>query len=469
MDESVGNQDDDSTDVNKHSGPPVVEVVSDGDAILDVTFNTSKETLKLAKKAAQLLSARKPATATARILKPQVSVAYRVKVTVLKQHSVYFQNLLSDTRFIEGRMVVEALEKLSLRGIKPEDADVADLPWLKIVDDDEATRSAGRDAAFGDLLRMLHGVGTVARTQNVHSVAVLTVLADRFDCLPPISKYIFGRLQFKWTPDRRIARDGERATSAQEETVRQKILVSWLLNRPPTFHASTRELIMTGSRRWSYQEPESSVPRAIWWDLQDDIERELQFRRDCILTTIASVPSHFLKLYTSRTRQCRLGYDSSAACDSYQLGEMVKFLTRSHLLYLVDFSPSSMDQVPDTAVQDISEIISALKQCSSYQIDKNHTNCGLRTCMLPTLQYIEACLGQHCIGLTHQTWAKDRESASWFVEVETAEKKGVTKKPFRFTRAMSGDPRLRFPDALGSANLARSVFTASSWDWTPEE
>ncbi|KAH8906589.1 hypothetical protein BR93DRAFT_927432 [Coniochaeta sp. PMI_546] len=474
MDESGGTQDDDSTDLSRQPGPRIVPVVPDGDVILDVTFNTSKETLKLARKAAQSVSARKPASGNAPLLRPQVRVAYRVKLAVLRQHSVYFENLLSDTRFVEGRTVTEAFEKLSLHGTKAEDAEPADLPWVKIVDDDEATRSAGRDAIFGDLLKILHGVENAVKVPtSMHYVAVLTVLADRFVCLPPVSRYLFSKVQFKW-PAERVRpsgrdRDGDRVSAAHEENLRQKILVAWLLNRPPNFHAATRDLIMTGSIRWSpYPDLDSSTERATWWDLQDDIERELQYRRECILNTIASVISHFLKLYTSRNRQCRLGYDSSAACDSYQLGEMIRFLTSRRLLYLVDFSPLSIDQVPDSAGMDISEILATLKQCSSYQIDKNHTNCGLRTRMLPIVEYIEACLGQYCVGLVRQSWAKDRDSASWVAEAEAAEREGK-KKPFRLTRAATGDPRLRFADALGRAHLGRALFTASSWDWTPEE
>jgi hypothetical protein len=276
MDESGGTQDDDSTDVSKKSGPPLIAIAPDGDVILDVTFNTSRETLKLAKKAAQSFPARKPASGNGPVLKPQVRVAYRVKLAVLKQHSVYFENLLSDARFVEGRTVTEAFEKLSLHGIKAEDAAPADLPWVKIVDDDEATRSAGREAAFGDLLRILHGIENAVKVPiSMHYVAVLTVLADRFACLPPVSRYLFSKVQFKWPAEkvRSIGRDGDRVAAAHEENTRQKILVAWLLNRPPNFHAATRDLIMTGSIRWSpYPEFEASAERATWWDLQDDIE-----------------------------------------------------------------------------------------------------------------------------------------------------------------------------------------------------
>jgi len=147
---------------------------------------------------------------------------------------------------------------------------------------------------------------------------------------------------------------------------------------------------------------------------------------------------------------------------------MIRFLTKAQLLFLVDFSPASFDQVSDTAVRDISDLLSVLRECPSYQIDRNHTNCGLRIRMLPILEYIEACLGQYCVGLVRQSWATDREAASWVTEAEAAGD-GNNNKIFRFTREMSGDPRLRFPDAMGSAKLARTLFTSPGWDWTPDD
>jgi hypothetical protein len=275
MDESGGTPDDDSTDVSRQSGPPVINIVADGDVILDVTFNNSRETLRQARKAAQSFSARKPATGSVGTLNPQVRVAYRVRLGALTQHSVYFENLLADTRFVEGRAIIEALEKLSVHGIEAKDAKPSDLPWVKIVDDDEATRSAGREVVFEDLLRILHGVeNTIKGPAGMQYVAVMTVLADRFVCLPAVSRHLFSKGQFKWPAEkvRPLAREDDRVL-AHEENLRQKVLVAWLLNRPPNFHAATRDLILKGSGRWNpYHEPETSRERAAWWDLQDGIE-----------------------------------------------------------------------------------------------------------------------------------------------------------------------------------------------------
>ena len=187
------------------------------------------------------------------------------------------------------------------------------------------------------------------------------------------------------------------------------------------------------------------------------------------MNTIASTLQHFLRLYTSRNRQCKLGYDSSAACDSYQLGEMIKFLTSRHLLYLVDFSPASVDWVPDSALVDISHILATLKKCPSYQIDKNHTNCGLRTRILPIAEYIQTMLSSNVVAISRAAWKKDRASTSWIPTQEDQIGRDGGEGAFRFTRSTAGDQRLRYEGAMAADRLARQLFTARSWDWTPED
>lgn len=74
---------------------------------------------------------------------------------------------------------------------------------------------------------------------------------------------------------------------------------------------------------------------------------------------------------------CQLGYDSSPACDSYQLGQMLKFFSSKKLLFLVDYSATSFETVPDFGTTDINHIISLLSQAPSYQIDRHHTNVSI--------------------------------------------------------------------------------------------
>lgn len=374
----------------------------------------------------------------------------------------------------------------------------------------------------------------------------------------------------KWPPTpTRITKDqdGHALTLAGEELLRQKILVSWLLDFPLKFQAATREFVMYGSRRWGLgalpeeQEEEGGDGmeageygenrfKARWWELPDSLEEELSYRRNSLLSVLASIPRHFLRLYIVRPpqtrsittssagigasftsnaasalqaaaqgRQCKLGYESSASCDSYQLGEMIRFLCTKGLFSLVDFSPMSFDRAinqydggenplakvdagngPGTGVvfgppkpcspgggrgpgtdtglggistMEISHFISILRQCPSYQIDRHHTNCGLRTRMLPVLDYVQAMLSSEIIAIKRGEWEKRREEVSWVSlaqgqdDDDNGRDKG--KRVFKFTRSLAADPRMRYNSTLGTSKMAMELFLADEWDWTAEE
>lgn len=135
----------------------------------------------------------------------------------------------------------------------------------------------------------------------------------------------------------------------------------------------------------------------------------------------------------------------------------------------VDFSPNSLDLVPDLAVMDLAHILATLKHCPSYQIDKNHTNCGLRNRIIPIADFIQALLSSKVVAIRRHQWKADRRSESWLLAAESEEQKhDDEEKVFRFTRSMSGDPRLRHENAMGADRLARDLFLAKSWDWTPD-
>ncbi|KAI1494301.1 hypothetical protein F5X96DRAFT_11329 [Biscogniauxia mediterranea] len=500
--------------------PEVINIVETGDLILDATFENSKTTLRSARRSLPRMPASSssssplpPATADPP-LRARVRLGFRVSLAVLRRQSAYFDRLLGDARFREGRAVDAALSALAARGVAPGAADPADLPWVAVHDDDEATLYARREVVFADLLRVLHGreasgargttpAAAAAAAVTMQYVTTLAVLADRFDCTAAVGRYVGGAgLKFKWpvTSKRPLGSSGTKdeallgpvMSKTMENILRQKILVSWLLNQPGKFQEATKELIMNGSCRWSsFGEEEggdTGADAATWWYLQDGLEEELQYRRHCILNTIASVQQHFLALYASRgpgaQRQCKLGYDSSAACDSYQLGEMVKFLVHKRLLFLADYSPASLDALPDAALLPVDALLAALRQCPAYQVDKNHANCGLRTRLLPILDFIQALLSANSVPLARAAWKANRQAAAWMPPApgQGADRNrragvrggghddgGDDSRPFRFTRSMAGDQRLRFENAMGADKFAREVFTATSWDWTAED
>jgi hypothetical protein len=244
-----------------------------------------------------------------------------------------------------------------------------------------------------------------------------------------------------------------------EETMRQRVLFSWLLEDRLKFAAYTKDLVLRGSVRWrSEDDVDEKLHQALWWNLPDDLEDELQYRRSAILHTLFSLQTHFLGLYTSKDRQCKLFYDSSAACDSFQLGEMIKFFVGKGLL--VYTSPlSATDDMPDAYAGDIEMLMKELRQCPAYQYDKNHAHCGLRTRLLPILDFVQAVLALG-VGIDHVGWRANRVGTSW-QDVQDP-------KEFRFTRSISGDPRLKVDGLMTSSPLAKNLFTACRWDWTPE-
>lgn len=272
--------------------PKVITVAPNGDILLDVTFETSKATLKAARAALpKPRPAQRDPPAPQPLLKPRVRLAYRVDLSTLKKHSRYFTNLLTDTRFQEARDIQSRFRDLSLRNEKPADVDSDQLPRVLIVDDDEATRSAGREDVFRDLLRILHGGGITTRPVTMLYVATMAVMADRFDCTPAVSRYLTTGLKFKWpaTPQPKPSAEVEGMASLTvpgEEILRQKALVSWLLDHPLKFQAATRELVLYGSHAWAAvgdedgdgaglepaKQPDSSRRDALWWYLPSELE-----------------------------------------------------------------------------------------------------------------------------------------------------------------------------------------------------
>ena len=197
-----------------------------------------------------------------------------------------------------------------------------------------------------------------------------------------------------------------------------------------------------------------------------DRTEELYYRRQCIMNTITDLQAHFLRVYGAleddaernrpqtkhsmimtavssnvRPFQCRWGFDNSKACDSFHLGEMVRFFTmRSKTIFigstLIDpgYDNSSdgeedgddhdgredenhlnvtlgdekkqhqdgFDRTASVTSTDLLSITSSLRQIPDYQIDNNHTGCGIRRRLLPVLDCIDGFVGHRraLIGLT---------------------------------------------------------------------
>ena len=129
---------------------PLLDIRSTGDLVLDVSFkNTAECTKSIPKDALRELRSKKSPLPSPRIL-------YRVRLETLKRHSEYFRTLLTPP-FAEGVLVEETLSRLSKSNRNLTEIEAEQLPRVKIVDEDTATKTVGRELIFRDLLLVIHG------------------------------------------------------------------------------------------------------------------------------------------------------------------------------------------------------------------------------------------------------------------------------------------------------------------------
>ncbi|QSZ35015.1 hypothetical protein DSL72_007877 [Monilinia vaccinii-corymbosi] len=448
----------------------VLDIVNGGDVVLEVVFeNTKACTKSIPKETIERLRISKTPFPSARVF-------YRVRLDVLKRNSKYFEHLLGSDTFGEGRAISAKFAELYLSGKDPSKLPAAELPRIQITDEDDATRTIGRETVFRDVLKIIHDIEHSSKVITLLYMAILVVMADKYDCMAKITRYIAGKLSnFRYPPT---------LDKTTEEVVRQKILIFYHTNQALRLATATKELIIRGSSRWSIYDEADSNFLAAWWDLPEDLEAELSYRRSRIILTISTLQTYFLSLYTSRTLQCKLGYDSSPACDSFQLGEMVKFLTKKNLLSLIPFqavSPEDPEFIwPEAYTGDIEQLLTLLRQCPSYQIDKNHGHCGLRSKLLPALDYIKDCLDGG-VGIKVQLWKTERSTQTWIPHSSTDNRS--TRKVFAVGGKAVGDENqeklfdfknLSREDlmlggrALGVERAAKKLFLAEKWNWVRE-
>lgn len=239
---------------------PFVEIKPTGDVLLDVTFDNSKS---LSRFTPSPPSSLRPAILLRNTRSCNSRTIFRVHLDTLKGSSKYFRLLLGSSLFAEGSNIFAAHTSLEAIGILPADAKALDLPRISITDDDDATRIAGREVIFEDLLWILHG-SDIKNRPSILYLTMLAVMADRFDCTQVIGNYVRRLKKIPWPQTYGI-------TTTAEETLRQKILLTWLLDDQVRFASATRELIIRGSLRWAGEQQPQEY-QEIWWDLQDGLE-----------------------------------------------------------------------------------------------------------------------------------------------------------------------------------------------------
>ena len=400
--------------------------------------------------------------------------SYRVDSKILQQNSRYFENLLSG-RFSEGQQWHADLDALRLGGITDTSAVPADvLPHISIVNVGRiaVSKEAAIKTLLADFLRAVHGSDLAIANPPVANLANLAVVSDRFDAIACLTKYVQRR---KYIQVIDAKSRGKPNPTLTEERVRQKLLVGLLLDHPTWVTKYSKYLMMRDSVQWR-PGTEEDFTKALWWDIPNGVEDELIQRREFILETINSLQAHFLKLYTSGERQCKLGYDTSLQCDSFQLGEMVRFF---HKIDTIRLQGKIYDNTePTYYLGDVDRLLSSLRQCSNYQVDSNHNHCGLRSRLLPLLDLIQNQLnletGSLDTGICADCWTHHRKEYAW----------KLAKRPVLWThsRALTGNRSLangfprkqsghqRDPSSCLSRHVAvRDLFMAVERDWTARD
>lgn len=396
----------------QHSRDKAIEVDASGDLVLDISHET---------------------------LSTQSAHQYRVTLSSLRAQSKYFANLLTG-RFGESEQIAKRHASLTEKFGSPSKAPTIELPVVAIKDLGRISTVKSIEALCQDLLLILHNKET-AGVPPVANLANLAIVADRFDALDAVRRYVQRKKTFR-AIDSKTTPKAEQALS--EEKTRQRLLASVLLDYAPWVDKYSGRMVIKG---WVGKEVDEHA--ALWWDLPTRLEEELAVRREYILETIQSTLSRFFALYTTRERQCRLGYDSSAACDSYQLGEMVRFFARIGTLRIQNTVFDTSDP-PEPYAGDIFALIESMRQVSEYQIDRNHTHCGFRTKLLPILDVITDAL-QHT-GICAECWWQSRMDYAWL----------DAKRPLIWKRQTYRSRGLGHPDIHAQV---RSLFMASEHEW----
>lgn len=367
--------------------------------------------------------------------------SFRVSSSVLKAKSKYFERLLQAGRFEEATKVEQAHQILRDQYGDPAKAPTEELPVLEIRDLGRISNVKALHALLTDFFSILYG-RDLHSAPPVGNLANLAIVADRFDALDAACSYVARKKIVRAIDGKQLPK--LEATLA-EEKVRQRVLVAGLLDYPAWMEKYSARMITKG---WVGKESDEDAP--LWWDLPSRIEEELAFRRECVLETIQSLQTHFLGLYTSRERQCKLGYDSSAQCDSFQLGEMVRFFNRIGTLQFKSVLFDSSEPEPPYD-GDVFNLLDNMRQVPEYQIDRFHSHCGIRTRLIPLLDLVQECL--QSVGLCAECWQKDRAGYAWI----------EAKKPLLWKRSVF---RLRGQGCVGKHTGLRELFMAGERDWS---
>lgn len=185
-----------------------------------------------------------------------------------------------------------------------------------------------------------------------------------------------------------------------------------------------------------------------------------------MVDTLQSIALHFLNVYSSGIQQCRLGYATSWVCDSFQLGEMTKFLKKHNLIKLGPVL-TGQDEA-ESYIGDLERIVEIYKSCPTYRMDEFHTHCGLRTRLIPLIEQLELYLRASSlfgVGICGDCWKAHPLEYAWSeanrLVTWSAPVPRVTS--YMYARSPGSEACLQLHTKL------RDMFMAVDRDWTPKE
>ena len=198
---------------------------------------------------------------------------YLVTANLLRDASSYFSALLDPTKFVEGIGLNEKMkglvEKYGNHGLVP----LADLPIITIDDVGEVPPKASTEAVFTLFLCILHKLVVPWGQPDWSFLALLAIVADRFDALKIVAEFVdrrdWIRRSFSWDEKTPLS-------IPDEKLVRQQILVGLLFRYGPLLKKQTATLIVADSVLWTKDEVPAKVDRdVLWWGLPHDMEGAL--------------------------------------------------------------------------------------------------------------------------------------------------------------------------------------------------
>lgn len=395
--------------------------------------------------------------------------SFRINSEVLSSHSKYFWTLLCDDRFQEGNAVIRRLDelkhKVAISNVTPETISVVELPRVRITDVGQISQVKTVRPLIRDFLLMMHDSRLAPKKMPLSNLANLAIVADRFDAGARIGRYVSkaGLLTHAKTSN---------PLRPSEEAVRQKLLSASIFDMEEIASAASADLIVLGSATRN----RTTDYMSLWWDLPRGIEgmkpeaeicartnrisEEIESRRCRILESISSLQAFVLDQYTNGTRQCRLGYDTSPACDSFQLGEFVRFLKRTGALRF----GSSFSQVDNTDLYDgdLEVLLQTLRQCPTYQIDPNHSHCGPKKRFVSGLNAIQTLMSRTGIAICFHCWNQGGFARASWAEAKQIpisnlndDLRAATQRGFRHSHGQ-----------IGTRELPRDFFNAVERLWT---